>query len=425
MLGNIFAFSLGFLATCTALSPAYARRSADAFKLDTHGDRKRWLITFARRKPNRLMQRINQDTPVDYIGMLPPNTMYYGETAEAALKMPVRSKELPEYWDIVPQSDKYLGDRPERFQSFWFMRWLVKYINFFAKVNLIGLRGYYDVTTMSIEKMRYEQKTDNEGNVYYDLIPPRKDEITDHVRTGPFQWVVQVVKAETQDGVQWNVLLVVNPFCINPARAFNKTENWSQFLSNAIKDVTRRAFQTLKTDEVIHIDKGKVGHAEAGDQVVQAIYQVDNTLRNQIGFTLSKAAAIDSEEYSGGVQILAIDPYFKEKEDEKAFRAVWRAVREAEAMTKLSEGEKEREINLGKGEADRESRVFKAMADAAAEVAKKHPEHAELVQRLQALENVAKHGNTMFFDTSMGASGGDTTTKMLAAILKELQKGKK
>lgn len=412
---SVLFFLLGFAAVLFAFSPIYAVRSANAYEKAKEENSRRglWFVVFKLRKPNRLYQRDKGDRPVDFVGLIPPGRNFAGEINPGQY-----SKDQEEYWQL----EETPGDREHHpgveVHKFWIVRLWVWYINLFYDVALVGIKSLIKVHWYPIEKTRYK-KAQREAlgggreTIYEVILPasPETPELSDHVRIAPFDWVVAVDGAETTDRLSWNMLLVVNMQSHNPWLQLNNHENWSRFLSNAITDAAVRGLRKLTIDDIMMLateeDGGSQGD-EARDKIIASILAINERLYKIIGLRFANTAETESKEYSGDVQILSIEPRFRNEEDRKAFTQKWRAEQQAQE-----------ERILGDAEAYRESKVI-------GEVAEKVQEHGEagaLVQRMQALENAAKTGkSTIVFDT--GSGNTSNIEKLLALQLEERLEGR-
>lgn len=393
---GIALFVAGFILTGILLSPIYAFRSADAFEKG-----EKWFIIFTRRRPNRLMQRIkgtdSQGKPVDFIGIIPRGRTYRGETP--AGKAAGLTKDNPDYWWLENEDNVLAKENNHRFAI---VRLWVWYINLFSDVALVGLRILYDIDRYPIEKIRFHKKTGSEGKEEYTIDPPDTKEVSNHVRIAPFQWAVSIVGAETHDRVSWSLLLVVNVKSRNPWLTLHNHENWSQFLTSALVDSVVRGLRDLTLPDVVGLAKEGLSN-EARDKIIRPVYEVERRLLTVIGLEFDRTADLDAADYSGAVQLLAVDPQFLNPADTLAFTQPWRAKQQAEE-----------EVTLGKAEAERESTVIGAVA----EKVKAYGEAGMFVQRMQALENAAKTGkSTIIFDT--GDSKTSNIEKLLALQIEE------
>jgi regulator of protease activity HflC (stomatin/prohibitin superfamily) len=167
----------------------------------------------------------------------------------------------------------------------------------------------------------------------------------------------------------------------------------------------------LKTANILALSEAQTptASAEARDLIVKAIEAVNGRIRHVTGFEFDKAAEIDAKEYSGGIQILAIEPRLDTPEDRLAFLQSWRADQKAAELRKMKSAE-----------ADGEAEVIKKVGK---EVKELGPV-GELIQRYQALENAATAGKSTIIFDSGGPSGSSKLEGLVAATLDKLEKEK-
>jgi|GEM_PF-2678099 len=389
-----------FLITLFLFSPIYALRSAEA---TDRGEE--WFIIFTFRRANRLLQRDKNERPVDYLGLIPPGKTFKGD---GNAKLP---KEDPRYWELYIKK----GVSPPvwiRIHKFWFVRLWMRYVNLWVDVGLVGVRRIFSLHWYEIEKTRYEKVVEADASTpgdrtLYRIKPPApldEPEISNHVRTAPFQWVVPIVGAKTKDRLSWDMLLVAQVRSVNPWLQLNNHESWSQFLSTTIADAAVRGLRDLTIDEVVGLaSEGSKSNDEARDKIISSIYHADDRLKKVVGLAFDEVPSKRKTGYSGSVQILYINAYFANTEDRLSFTQPWRAEQEAAA-----------ERSLGDAEAYRESHVI----DAVAAKVKEHGDAGQHVQRMQTIENAAKFGNSLIFDTANQISNDE---RLLALIEQRLR----
>ncbi len=399
-----------FLSGCLlVVMPLYAVQSANAF------DRgEQTFVTFVKRYRNRLFLRKKGEKYLDLVGHMLPDRTFKG------LLDPALNREQNEFWRIVEcnGAEAPVGSEVHKLLT---VRLLLWYINIWYDVALIGVRGLVEVNERPIEKWRIESRVGKDSETGADttmpkvhIIPPRRGETTNHIRTAPERWVVYVEQGEVKGAyIPVDTIVIFYIRSINPMQQERYQGIWSQFLNDAAVDIVLRAQRGLTMAQIfdLNIDtKGTVG-AEANDLLVQEIRRIKRRLEENIGITIDDAAQPDEADYSGGVQIRALTIHTRSQKEAEALSAPWVAERQGKAKE-----------TLGKAEAVAEA----AVTDAVAQAIKEHGEAGVIARETDAVAHAAGEAKNATLMASFGRSGAaqpaeDATSTLLKQLVALLQ----
>lgn len=398
---------IGIAVGLLLFSPRYANRSAQAYE----NSRERWTVIFVQRPPNILRARKKGRRIIDFVGNMP-----VGQTFGGVLTGSTLVPEQDEFWEIVsvPGAEAPVGVEVHKLIS---VRLWVNYINLWYDVALVGVKNMFDIHEYEIEKSRLIKKKDATGRVVVEVIPPVPNETSDHVRIKPQRWVVPIPGGELKKSrIPLDLVSVFYVRSCNPMRQLRNQESWSQFINSGGIDIGLRALRTLTDTAIFDITPQATGGLEGQDPINQELRKINKRLQDVVGLVIDDSARPEEDDYSGGVQLVAIDPIFRTEAEEKAFSAEWVAEREGLA-------EKVRQTLEGQGEADREARVTRAVAL----MVKRYGEAGVVARETDALERVATNKATVIANFGRRGEKGpdvqvDENTRLLQAILIQLQK---
>lgn len=395
---------LGFLALAFIIGlPFGIPRIAGTFR--TPGTRPLFVVP----SMHHFFMRTKGDRPHDFLGHFPEGVAFLRDM------QPSRGRNDPQAWQVYDEDNYVLEDRngnpipfihKEPWQYNVLLRPFMRWVNVFTNVVLVGFPGFFQISSYEIEKIRVQKVTKPEGQTMFVVVPPRVGELSNHNRTGPFQWVVFIPGsgAKSRDGVGWDILLTLQLRCINPWIARNRHESWSQFINATVIDAIVRCLRGMSTNEVLSLAGDQaVASEEARDRLALAVRNIQARIQETAGHVIDDSAAVDDEAMSGGVQILSIEPNLRTDADRDAFLQAWRAEQKAA------------EIRTTKAaEAEGEAGVYRETIAAIAE----HGEVGEQALRYQSMVDAALGGkSTLLFDSGDGRGNAYGRLEQLLATV--------